>query len=239
MAQLTGTLIVARSRVFAQDTATTDPAVSDANYLILLNDVLMRYTRDVRQKTSIIPASTSGLTFAANDVVVTTSVDMGEILSFHSSDTTAANDLLSEALSVWTVRDMLEAHRASGAGTVSGGGSEWLAVAWEKVVEGTTSEKARVYVWPPLSVTRYLTVRTSPDTLIAALTDTPDISVHDAYTVARLLAWEGARLHTRDEAFLQQILAPLPKEVLQSYFQSGLKAAFMPSSVRETGALDG
>lgn len=104
---------------------------------------------------------------------------------------------------------------------------------------GTPSEKARVYVYPPLNLTRYLTLRQTPYNVTTATSDTVDADPRKRKLLARLLGWEMARLHTRDEGFLQQILAPIPAQVLNAYFQSGQKAKFLPSSIIATGSLDG
>lgn len=245
MAQMTGTTILALARVFAQDTATSSPAVGDTNALLLLNDVLLRYTGDVESRDTIVAASTSGLTFAANEVVKETGAQdlYDHILSAHPSDTNAANTVLTPALTLWTVEEMLAAHRDEGDGSVSGSGTrEWQAYAWERVAAATAitgSTALRVYVWPALGATRHLTIRVPKSVLLAALTDTPDLSQREARIVARLLAWEMARLHSRDEAFLQQILAPMPSKVLDAYMDSAKTHGWMQSAIRETGALDG
>ena len=105
--------------------------------------------------------------------------------------------------------------------------------------EGTKSEKARVYVWPPLNRTRYLTVRDAAYNLVTATTTTVDLNPRDMRLVARFLAWEMARLHTRDENFLNQILAPIPKKILEAQFESARKGGFNVNSVQQTGYLNG
>lgn len=240
MAQPTAADVIAIARLFSQDTSSVNPAVSDANAVVLLSDVLLRYTGDVDQKQRLLAASTSGLTFAAGDTVKTTSVDVGELLSAHPSDTSAVNTLQTPALALWSVRDMLDAYNDSGSGTsVPAASSEFQAWAWEKVREGTESEKARVYVYPPCSSTRHLTVREAQYSTVSATSSTVDLNPRAIRIVARFLAWEMARLHTRDEGFLSQILAPIPKEVMNAYFESGVKGSWRPSGVLQTGALDG
>lgn len=245
MAQLTGTTILAEARVFAQDTSTSAPAVSDANGLILLNDVLQRWTGDVEAKQSLISATDSGLTFGASvGIVETTAQDLWDtILSAHESDGAAVPAILSPQLEHWTVERMLDTYRNDYDGTVTGGGSKgWLAYAWERVAASTAitgSTAIRVYVYPVLAATRYLIVRVPKTVELAALTDTPDLSRREAGIVKRLLAWEMARLHTRDGEFLQQILAPIPSGVLDRYFESAKTHGWMQGSIRQTGALDG
>jgi len=245
MAQRTGTVIAAKAGLLAQDTSASSPAVSDANRLILLNDVLLRYTGDVKAKHSLISATTSGLTFAANAAVAeTTASDLYDhILAAYPSNTAAVPTVLPKGLALWTVEEMLDAYDNDGSGTVSGSGTrEWQAYAWERVAgtdADTGSTSIRVYVWPALAATRYLILRVPKNVQIDALTDTPDLSLREADVVARLLAWEIARLHQRDDAFLQQILSPVPQRVLDAYFESAKTHGWMQSGIRDTGALDG
>lgn len=245
MAQGTGATLLLKSRVFAQDTANNQPAVSDANALILLNDVLVRFAGDVQSKQSLIAASASGLTYAANDAVKETSAQdlYDHILAAYPSDANTVGTVLTPELDLWTVEQMLDAHRDEGDGTVSGSGTrEWQAYAWERVAASTAitgSTALRVYVWPALAATRHLTLRVPKTILLAALTDTPDLSQREADVCSRLLAWEMARLHTRDEQFLQQILAPLPSGVLDAYFEAAKTHGWMQSAIHDTGALDG
>lgn len=245
MAQRTGTQILAKSRVIAQDTSTAQPAVSDANALILLNDVLVRFVGDVRAKHALIAASASGLTFAAGDAIKETSAQdlYDHISAAYESDSSSVGTVLPPELDHWTVEQMLDVYQNNYDGTVSGGGSSgWQAYAWEPVAASTAitgSTALRVYVWPPLNATRYMTLRVPKIVDLAALTDTPDMTRREADIVSRLLAWEMARLHTRDEAFLGQILAPVPQTVLDAYFESAKRAGNSQSAVRDSGWSNG
>jgi len=244
MAQETGTTILAHARVLAQDTSTSSPAVSDANALILLNGVLTRWG-DVNAKETLVAASASGLTFAAGDAVKETSASdlWDHIVAAYESDANTVGTVLPPQLTHWTVEQMLAAHQNDFDGTVSSGGSSgWQAYAWEPVAGSdakTGSTVLRVYVWPALAATRYMTLRVPKNMILDALTDTPDISRREAEVVKRLLAWEMARLHTEDTEFLQQILAPVPERILNAYFEGGKTHGWMQSSIRDTGALDG
>ena len=240
MAQPTAATVIAIARILAQDSATTNPAVSDTEAVVLLADCYLRYNGDVEKKVGLLAASSSGLTFAAGDTVKTTTGDVGELLAAFPSDTNAVNTLQTPALALWTVRDMLDAYSDTGSGTASVGQSgEFQAWAWEKVTESTESEKARVYVYPPCNRTRYLTVRQSSYDILTATSSVVDLNPRSTRILARFLAWEMARLHTQENDFLQQILAPIPAQVLNSYFQSGIKSNFLPSSVAVTGGIDG
>jgi len=239
VAQPTAADVISVARLFAQDTASVNPAVSDSNAVVLLADVLLRFEGDSDVKQQLLSATSSGLMFAAGDTVKTTSVDVGELLAAHPSDSASVNTLQSPALALWTVREMLDRYEDTGSGTSATRASEFEAWAWEKVRESSNSEKARVYVWPPLNRTRYLTVRNAPYNVVTATSDTVDLNPRNMRLVARFLAWEMARLHTRDEGFLNQILAPIPKKVLEAYFESARKGGFNVNSVQQTGYLNG
>lgn len=245
MAQMTGTSILSLARLFAQDTSTTQPAVSDPNGLLLLNDVLLRWTGDVKARHALIPASSSGLTFAANEAVKETSAqDLWDtIQAAYPSDSSSVPTVLPAELRNITVEEMLNLYDNDGSGTVTGSGTrEWQAWAWERVAGAdavTGSTAIRVYVWPALAATRYLTLRVPKNVILAALTDTPDLTQREARTVARLLAWEMGRLHVRDTEFLQQILAPVPTEVLNKYFEGAKTHGWMQAAIRDDGRLGG
>ncbi len=245
MAQMTGTQIVATARVFAQDTSTAGPAVSDANALVLLNDVLVRFSGDVAAKHSLLAASASGLTFSAGTAVKETSAQdlFDHILAAYESDANAVGAVLPPQLAHITVEEMLNLHNNNFDGTISAGGSSgWQAYAWERAssdfaTTGTTV--IRVYVYPALNATRYMTVRVPKTILLAALAETPDLSRREGQIVSRLLAWEMARLHARDEAFLGQILAPVPQVVLDAYYESSKRAGNSQAAPRDTGWSNG
>ncbi len=74
---------------------------------------------------------------------------------------------------------------------------------------------------------------------LSALTDTPDLTRREADIVSRFLAWEMARLHSRDSEFLGQILAPVPETVLNAYFESAKRAGNSQSNVRDSGWANG
>ena len=242
MAQMSGTDIVAFGRILAQDASTVSPAVSDPQALILLNDVLLRFNGDVEKKMRYAFAAETGMTFAANTPYIHTTVDVGEIVSAHPCDSATGNQFVTPGLERWTVRQMQDIYQDAGAGTQTGSATEWFAYAWERVADNSTttqSNQVTVYVWPTLNRTRYLTLKVGDYETLTALTEYPDLTERHGRLVGRLLAWEMARLHTRDSEFLGQILAPVPSAVLNAYFESGIKNGFLPSGVKETGALDG
>jgi hypothetical protein len=89
-----------------------------------------------------------------------------------------------------------------------------------------------VWAYPVINRTRHLTLKVVPSTEIALITNIPDLDEGDERIVARLLAWEIARLKKEStEAFLNSILAPLPKEVLDRVYRGGVNSNQLPAAV--------
>ena len=65
-------------------------------------------------------------------------------------------------------------------------------------------------------------------TALSASSDVPDLSDHEGYIVARLAAWEAARLSGRDDAFIASIFSTIPQEI-----QDAMKTAENTKKPRE------
>ena len=239
MAQRTGTQILALARVYAQDNdVASNYAVGAADALLLLNDVLMRWTTNVKAKPKYIAATTTGLTFTSGTpYVVTTNNTSGikEFISFHPSGSSSLTFPLAPSLERVTVEDIQELMQYDGDNALAAAASEWTHVAAELTQDATAAsgvEKWRVWAYPVINRTRYLTVNAVTYTQISAIGDYPDIEENDANTVARLLAWEMARLKKENSAqFLDSILAPVPKEVVQQMYGGAVSAALVQDRV--------
>src|SRR5512146_1226965 len=109
MAQETGTLILARARILAQDNdSNSNYAVGAADALILLNDVLVALNNNSRTKTKTIGASVTSLTFSAGESShLLIGVDITEFESFHPSNSATLSYPLSPALERISVQEML------------------------------------------------------------------------------------------------------------------------------------
>lgn len=235
MAQRTGTAILSLARVFAQD---NDPnsnfAVIAADALILLNDVLMRWSFNVRSKPKYLAATTTGLTFNSGDVYKETSDNTGSTLrisefeSFHSASTSSLAFPLPPMLERVTVAEIQEMLGYGGDTALAAAGSDWTHVAAEKTQDATSAgaEKWRVWGFPVINRTRYMTVRAPVYTQLAAIGDIPDIEEADANTVARFLAWEiaGQKKET-GPSWRDSILAPIPQEIVQQMNGGALRAS--------------
>src|SRR5262245_13015672 len=89
--QLTGTLIGADARYWAQDQDSNNPAVSAADMLLRINDRLLWWQVHVHPRVKTLGATSTGLTFSAGEVSKTVTNDLGilEILSLHHADGTS------------------------------------------------------------------------------------------------------------------------------------------------------
>jgi len=202
---------------------------------VLLNDVLMRWTTNVRSKPLYLGASTTGLTFTSGDAFVVlgdntaSGMRISEFESFHPSNSSTLSFPLAPALQRVTVAEIQELLGYDGDTALSASANEWTHVAAEKTQDATATngvEKWRVWAYPVINRTRYMNVRAPVYTQLSALTGTPDIEDADANTVARFLAYEIAALKGEaSQSKRESILALVPKEVVQQMNGGAIAAA--------------
>ena len=239
--QRTGAEIISLARVFAQDNdASSNYAVSDADALILLNDVLMRWTTNVKSKGLYLGASATGLTFTSGTVYKETGdntasgMRITEFTSFHPSNSSTLSFPVAPALERVSVQDIQAMLGYDGDTALSASANEWTHVAAEKTQDATSSgqEKWRVWTYPVINRTRYLNVLVPVYTQLSASTVRPDIEEADANTVARFLAYEMACLKREaDPSKRDSILALVPKEVVQQMQGGAIAAALAQDRV--------
>jgi hypothetical protein len=241
MAQRTGTNILSLARIYAQDNdASGNFSTGAADALVMLNDVLMRWSFNVKSKPKYLAATTTGLSFSANDVYKETGDNTGStmrISGFESFHPAAANSLsfpLPPALEIVTVDEIRELLGYTGDVALSGAASEWTHVAYEKTQDATSAgaEKWRVWAYPVINRTRYLTVRAPVYTQITLISDIPDIEEADVNMVARFLAFDIASLKKETDAkFLSSILAPVPPGLVQQMHGGAVLASQLQDRV--------
>ena len=238
MAQETGTQILARARIKAQDNDTVagNYAVSDADALILLNDILVSVSNDVAVKPKWIAASASGLTFTSGTAskVTTTDLNITEIESFHQSNSDAIAHPLPPAIERVSVQQILEMYGADGDNAVSADASEWTHVAAEKSQTDTAAgvEYWRVYAYPVINRTRYIHLRVPAPVTITALTDKPDVDTVNSRYLSSLLAYKIAKLKKETSPqFLQGILEEVPQSVISAAFGQAVRASQLQDHV--------
>lgn len=235
MAQRTGTAIISLARVYAQDNDTNSNfAVIASDALTLLNDVLMRWSFNVRSKPKYLAATTTGLSFNSGDVYKEAGDNTGstmrisEFSNFHPANTSALSFPLPPGLKRVTVDEIKALLGFDGDNALTPGASEWSHVAAEKTQDATAAgaEKWRVWGYPVINRTRHMTVEAAVYTQLAAANDIPDIEEADANVVARFLAWEMARLKKEaGQSFLDSILSPVPREVVEQMHGGAIASA--------------
>ena len=231
MAQETGTQILARARIKAQDNdANSNFAVGAASALILLNDVLVEMNNNCKTKTKTIGATTSGLTFASGEAThLFSGVDVIEFESFHPTSTTSVSYPLSPALERISVQEMMNVLGYDGDNTIGAQASEWSLVAAEKTQDDTAAsgaEKWRVWGWPVINRTRSMTVKAVIPVTITAITDYPDLDVVDSRIASSLLAYKMAKLKKEtSRAFLDGILEDVPPAMRPQNYGNAVRSS--------------
>jgi len=239
MARWTGTEILAMARLHAQDNDSNGNfAVGAADALLLLNNLLVEWAASQGAKTKYLGASSTGLSFSAGESSKETDGDptFMEIASAHPSNSSTLSFPIAPALQRVSVDEMQEMLQYDGDNALSQAASEWECFAAEKVEDSDTedsgTEKWRVWAFPVINRTRHLTLKVIPNTTISAIGKYPLLDEGDERIIARLLAWEIARLKKEStQVFLDSIIAPLPKEVLERVHRGGVHANQLPASV--------
>lgn len=239
MAQETGTQILARARIIAQDNdANSNYAVGAATALILLNEVLVSLNNNSKTKTKTIAASTTGLTFASGESShLISGVDITEFETFHASNSSSYTPPLSDPLFRITVQEMFSLLGYDGDNTLQATASDWTYVAAEKTQDDTGAsgaEKWRVYGWPVINRTRSMHVKAIVPVTITSITDYPDIDGVDSRIISRLLAYEIACLKKEtSQQFLNNIISKVPREMLPQNYGAAARQAQLQDFVEE------
>ena len=245
----TGTEILARARILAQDNdSAANYSVNAANALILLNDILVSLSNNQRVKPKWIGASVSGLTFSAGSAskvstFISTDPQITEIESFHQADSSTFAAPASPAIQRISVQEMLEMLDYDGDTALTQGGSEWTHVAAEKALNDTSGvagsyiEQWRVYAYPVINRTRSIHIRVPVPTTISSIGNNPDIDGVDSRLVSRLLAYEIARLNKENSAdFLNGILKPVPQDILNTVYGGAVRSSQLQDRVIQRNA---
>jgi len=237
MTQETGTEILARARIYAQDNdSASNFSVNAGSALIMLNDILVSLSNNAKTKPKWVGASASGLTFTAglSSKVTTSDINATEIGSFHQSNSATATAPFSPAIQRITVQEMLDLLGYDGDNALSSGGTEWTHVAAEKAQDLTAAgvEVWRVWAYPVLNRTRYMHLNIPAPVTISAIGDKPDLDTVDSRVVSRLLAYDMARLNKESSAdFLNGILRGVPREVLDVVYGGAVRGGQLQDRV--------
>mgnify|MGYP006921319785 FL=1 len=233
--QRTGTQILQSARYLAGDDDSANYGVSATMALDVLNGILRVWSDSVDNRKKRISATTSGLTFAAGDVYkeVTAGVDAASFASVHPSSSASINTPLAPALEYLSPDEMAALIDDAGAGTSSAtrqSSGDWQYWSYEKTAD--LQDRFRVFVWPPLNRTAYLTAVVPVQLEIAAISDTPDVSPADADHIAHLLAWEIASFNEMPENWTNRLLARVPEEVVRIIRGRAVRMTQQAGSIR-------
>lgn len=248
--QMTGNEIVTLARALGNDDdAAGNYAISNSKALVLLNDILNRFAHCFGAQARYYGASVTGLTFPAGTTNLLTTVssantfDLNGITSAHQSASDNVTTVLAAGIARdlprLTVPDLIAMYdRSNQDDAIQQSGSDWEYWAAER--EGSSDEatgldKWRFWVYPALDRQQYLTLKAVERGGISALTKYPNLSATDAKYVARLLAYEMA-VHQKDldAAFLQNILAPLPKALRDMQYGNAVTSSQAQDSIEWT-----
>lgn len=238
--QLTGSEIISLARTLGNDDdAAGNYAISTTKALVLLNDILNRFAHCFGAQARYYGASVTGLTFTAGTTNLLTNasspsiLDLNGITSAHQSGSDDVTTVLANGIAKDLPRLSVPAliakyDRDNQDTSISTSGSDWEYWAAER--EGTSGasgfDKWRFWVYPAINRTQYLTLKAVERGGIAGSGDYPNLSATDAKYVARLLAYEMAvRQKDLDAAFLQNIIAPLPKELRDMQYGNAVTAS--------------
>lgn len=247
--QLTGANIITLARTLGNDDdAAGNYAISDAKALVLLNEILNRFAHCFSAQARYYGASTTGLTFTAGVTNLLSSVgsssvfDLNGITSAHQSGsddvTTVLANGIAKDLPRLTVPDLIAMYGRDNQDTaIQTSGSDWEY--WAAEPEGASGtgglDKWRFWVYPAINRTQYLTLKAVEKGGISASTSTPNLSLTDAKYVARILAYEMAvRQKDLDAAFLQNILAPLPRALRDLQYGNAITSSQAQDSIEWT-----
>jgi hypothetical protein len=226
MAQLTGSdiLNLARIKAFDNDTVNGNYAVGATDALTLLNDVLLKFTMNVRGKFKYVSSSVSGFSFGVGQVEVTSlaysTFAAQDIIAAYptpgGTDVTGPWGKELTRISAEEIRLLINDSNNVGT-TQSGNANEWTYYAVEEPAGAPGGGPWRMYVWPPINRARSVTLKTAPIVALTLISDTPDVSELDAHHVSSFLAVEMLKAQRVDDSYLQRVQSDIPKWMRDLY----------------------
>lgn len=224
MAQLSGTdiLNLARIKALDNDTVNGNYAVTATDALTLLNDVLIKFTMNVRGKFKYVSSSISGFSFGIGQVEVTsltygTFAAQDIMAAYPTPDSTDVTGPFGKELlriSVEEIRLLINDSNNLGT-TQSGNANEWTYYAVEE--PAGLAGPWRMYVWPPINRARNVTLKTAPIVALAAIGNVPDMSELDAHHVASFLSIEMLKAQRVDDSYIERVFSDIPKWMRDLY----------------------
>ena len=203
------------ARVWAQDNdSASNFGVSTTTSQSILNTLASNWMHQVLKRPQYIAATSSGLTFAAGDTskVTGASVNYEEIEDAYQSSTSALTFPLNAPLQRVSVPDIIEMYGLVPGQAVNQQSGQWRYFAAEKT--GEQYDLFRVWVFPALNATSYLTLKLMLGDNPTAGSDLIDIPYEHGVHLARFLAADMAMLINRHE-LVDGIMSVVPSQYRQ------------------------
>lgn len=213
--QLICSQIISLARIWAQDNdASSNFGVSTTTAQSVLNTLASNWMHQVLKRPQYIPASTSGLTFSAGDTSKVTggSVNFEEFGDAYQATSTALSFPLAAPLKRVTVDEIIEMYALQPGDTPQRFSGNWTYYAAEKTTD--QQDLFRVWVFPALDRTAYLTMKVMLGDNPTAGSDAIDIPYEHGVHLARFLAADMAMLNNRQD-LVEGIMSVVPAQYRQ------------------------
>jgi len=200
---LTLTAMTSHARLLVQDTSTASPALTDAQYYSLINEKYAWLKEEVDPRLTWVNHTTlfGGATAVSSKNQMTSATNYRKFLSLLPESNATSQDFAgslervepNELADFTTAATYALSRQQLGATAADSG--KWT------IHFGLAPSSQYYSAWVIKEVTA-----------LASGSDSPELSDHECYTVARAAAAEAARLAGRTE-MVQAIMAPLPQNV--------------------------
>lgn len=213
--QLICSQIISLARIWAQDNdSASNYGVSTTTAQSILNTLASNWMHQVLKRPQYVAATSSGLTFAAGDTSKVTggSVNYEEIEAAYQASSSALTFPLNVPLQRVTVPEIIEMYGLVPGQAVNQQSGQWRYFAAEKT--GDQIDLFRVWVFPALNATSYMTMKLMLGDNPTGGADTIDIPYEHGVHLARFLAADMATLINRTE-LVEGILSVVPSQYRQ------------------------
>lgn len=212
MANDTWTTILAAARIKARDTSTTNPGVSDAQYLVLFNRRYRAYYAKFEPRVVVHRAIDSGLTLSVSSVVkLTTAVNYARIVALFReaavSDSTMATQIkiLKDIPDRSALDQLLDLANVDLSGAV--GTPNTAALVRAQTTTAGSQGKWYVFVSPIPDNTYYFScIAELEATDLTAGADAPDVTPNGAAFLTVMTAYDAACLLNRPQDFKAHLM---------------------------------
>lgn len=192
--------LIGQARLIAQDQAASASggALTDAQYTSLINEKYIWLREEVTPRSVYLSSTNMFGGAVSGQAVLTTPTNIKKLLALIPQASVGATVLGS-------AYERVEPNELADYNTSS---STFAAYR-----DTTQAGKWSIQFGTSLTAQPVAGFVTQEVTALSASSDVPDLSDHEGYIVARLAAWEAARLSGRDDAFIASIFSTIPQEI--------------------------